>query len=146
MYEKILHCFILVFIVVCCVTCTACRTTRAGTERAILEHQATISRLETRIANYEYAIRQFTEEVEIIRGTAEEMIEYFSENEPKGEFVLIVNKAEEEEKVFEISISEQVNQLINDGMDKKSAIMHVSRLRNLPKRVVYNEFENGKNY
>lgn len=89
--------------------------------------------------------REMTKKFEqSIRGTINEVIAYFNENEPKGEFVLIVNKAEKEEIIFDIPIYEQIEKLINCGMDKKSAIMHVSRLRNLPKRVVYNEFENAK--
>ena len=106
----------------------------------------TLESIKKILGNREIAVcRELTKKFEqVIRGTVEEVSEYYTENESKGEFVLIVNKPKSENIVFEIPIFEQVQNLIDGGMDKKSAIMHVSRLRNLPKRVVYNEFENGR--
>lgn len=106
----------------------------------------TLESIKKILGNRKIAVcRELTKRFEqSIRGTVEEVISYFNVNEPKGEFVVIVNKAEKEEIIFDVPIYEQIDKLIKEGMDKKSAIMHVSRLRNLPKRVVYNEFENLK--
>ena len=106
----------------------------------------TLESIKDILGNRKIAVcRELTKKFEqSIRGTTEKVIAYFNENEPKGEFVIIVNKAENEEIVFDIPIYEQIEKLINEGMDKKSAIMHVSRIRNLSKRVVYNEYENVK--
>ena len=79
---------------------------------------------------------------ETIRGKISEVITYFTDNNPRGEFVLVVNGAEEKEEVYIISVIEHVEQLILQGMDKKTAIAEVAKLRKIPKRNVYNEYEN----
>lgn len=76
------------------------------------------------------------------RGKISDIIAHFNENNPRGEFVLVVGGAEEKEEVYIISVVEHVNQLISQGMDKKSAIAEVAKLRKIPKRNVYNEYEN----
>ena len=79
---------------------------------------------------------------ETIRGKVSEVITYFADNNPRGEFVLVVGGAKEKEKVYIISVIEHVEQLILQGMDKKTAIAEVAKLRKIPKRNVYNEYEN----
>lgn len=79
---------------------------------------------------------------ETIRGNISYVIEHFNENNPRGEFVLVVSGAMEKEVVYIISVIEHVDQLISNGMDKKTAIAEVAKLRKIPKRVVYNEYEN----
>ena len=82
---------------------------------------------------------------ETLRGKIDEIISHFNEVNPKGEFVLVVQGAEEKEEVYIISVIDHVNQKIQEGLDKKSAIAEVAKLRNLPKKVVYNEYEKAKN-
>lgn len=89
---------------------------------------------------------------EVKRTTISEALNYYTENQPKGEFVLVVEGKSEEEieiektKEFEeISVNEHVDKLINEGMDKKSAIKEVAHLRNMSKRDVYNLYENERN-
>ena len=60
----------------------------------------------------------------------------------RGEFVLVINGAEEKEEVYIISVVEHVDKLISEGFDKKEAIAEVAKLRKIPKRNVYNEYEN----
>lgn len=79
---------------------------------------------------------------ETIRGKISEVITKYTDNNPRGEFVLVVSGAEEKEVVYIISVVEHVEQLISDGMDKKTAIAEVAKLRKIPKRNVYNEYEN----
>ena len=79
---------------------------------------------------------------ETLRGKISEIIEHFTNNNPRGEFVLVLKGAEEKNVVYITSVVEHVDQLISEGMDKKSAIAEVAKLRKIPKRNVYNEYEN----
>ena len=76
------------------------------------------------------------------RGKISDIIEYFTLNNPRGEFVLVLNGAEKKEKVYIISVIEHVDKLISEGFDKKNAIAEVAKIRKIPKRNVYNEYEN----
>ena len=58
-------------------------------------------------------------------------------DEPKGEYVLIVDKGEQEEVLPEGSIEEQLKELIQSGVDKKEAIKKVAKLNKLQKDDVY---------
>lgn len=89
------------------------------------------------------ACRELTKRYEeVIRGTITELITHFSQNEPRGEFVLVVDGCKESLKAetFEQSITMHVDSLILTGMDKKSAIQLVAKKRRLPKREIYNEY------
>ena len=81
---------------------------------------------------------------EIYRSTIKEALEYFTENKPRGEFVLVVEgkkleeiKEEQREAWVNLSIEDHIRKYINDGMDKKSAIKLVAKERELPKNEVY---------
>ena len=89
---------------------------------------------------------------EVKRTTISEALKYYTENQPKGEFVLVVEGKNEDELIIEktkefegISVNEHVDKLICEGMDKKSAIKEVAYLRNMSKRDVYNLYENERN-
>ena len=58
-------------------------------------------------------------------------------DEPKGEYVLIVDKAEVVEEEPKASIEDQLNDLINQGVDKKEAIKKVAKQNGLLKDDVY---------
>lgn len=77
---------------------------------------------------------------EIIRGSIEEILEIV--DELKGEMVVVVegNQNEEEEIVFEMSIEEHVDELIEQGMSTKDAIKEVAKIRNVSKNIVYQEY------
>ncbi len=82
--------------------------------------------------------------------TFDDAIEYYSENAPKGEYVLVVSGASPEEKeaketegFLAMSVTEHVNLLINSGIDKKEAIKQAAKERGISKREVYNEFVKG---
>lgn len=81
---------------------------------------------------------------EIYRGKIEDAYNWFNENRPRGEFVLVISgksdseiKAEKEEALSGISIEEHLINLINSGIEKKEAIKIVSKERELPKKEVY---------
>lgn len=77
--------------------------------------------------------------------TLEAAIDYYEQNEPKGECVLIVEgrnreKAvrEEQRKWEEMSIEEHMNFYVSQEIDKKEAMKKVAKDRGVPKREVYN--------
>ena len=79
--------------------------------------------------------------------TLNEAIEFYKDNIPKGEYVLVVaGKSDEEEetenaeKYAKMSVKEHVDMLVANGTDKKQAIKDVALLRGIPKRDVYNEY------
>ncbi|MBQ9342179.1 MAG: 16S rRNA (cytidine(1402)-2'-O)-methyltransferase [Lachnospiraceae bacterium] len=79
------------------------------------------------------------------RTTIEEAISYYTENEPKGEYVLVIEgKSKEEceneirEKYENMTIEEHVKMYVDTGMDKKEAMKVVAKERGLTKRDVYN--------
>ena len=83
---------------------------------------------------------------EIIRGTTEQAIERFTQEDPRGEFIVVLEgvsedivEAEHEEEWTDLSIKEHLNKCISDGMNKKEAIKLVSKQRKLHKNLVYQE-------
>lgn len=72
----------------------------------------------------------------------ENAILHFNENQPKGEFVLIIEGTDEEEKSSpfdKMTILEHINYYIEAGFDKKEAMKKVATDRNISKRDVYAE-------
>lgn len=83
---------------------------------------------------------------QIFRGNISDAINFFEENRPRGEFVLVVSgksedeiKAEKENKWINLSIKEHLIKLIEEGIDKKEAIKIVAKEREIPKKEVYKE-------
>lgn len=81
---------------------------------------------------------------EIYRGTLKESIEYFVENKPRGEFVLVLEgkkiediKEEKKQEWINLSIEDHILKYMNDGIKKKDAIKMVAKDRELPKSEVY---------
>lgn len=81
---------------------------------------------------------------EIQRMTLKEACEYYNETNPRGEYVLIIEgaqeKADSDEAQWwsEMEIDEHIEKYINDGIDKKEAIKLCAKDRGMPKREVYN--------
>ena len=57
--------------------------------------------------------------------------------EPRGEYVLLVEGAKEDEKYLSLSEKEHVDMYLNSGMDKKEAIKRVAKERGVPKSSLY---------
>lgn len=77
---------------------------------------------------------------ETFRGTIQEAIEKFESQNPKGEFVLVVEGTDVEEQSFDhISIKEHIKMYMDEGLSKKESIKKVAKERNIPKSQVYRE-------
>ena len=81
---------------------------------------------------------------EIFRGSITDSINYFTENRPRGEFVLVISgksdeeiKTEKESMWVDLTIEEHLEKVISEGINKKEAIKLVAKERGLPKKDVY---------
>ena len=76
---------------------------------------------------------------EVIRTTIGQSIDHFTENPPKGEFVLVVAGAPEEEKALPTAMeaAARVSQLMAQGLSRKDAIRQTAKELALPKNAVY---------
>lgn len=83
---------------------------------------------------------------EILRLTLASAVEYYENNAPRGEYVLIVegsNKKAQSENFFEnMSIEEHVNFYISHGLSKMDAIKSCAKDRGVHKNVIYKEICN----
>ena len=75
----------------------------------------------------------------------EKALPFYTENPPRGEFVLVLDGADEEklreerqDQWKEIPLTEHMQQYLDQGMDKKSAMKQVAKDRGVSKRDVYN--------
>jgi len=92
--------------------------------------------------------RELTKKFEqTLRLKISEALKYYENNEPRGEFVLVVEgyQETEEEKEKILPLEEQVDECIQAGMDKKEAIANVAKTNGIPKREVYNLYLKYKN-
>lgn len=77
---------------------------------------------------------------EVLRMTLGEAMDYYAENAPRGEFVLIVEGAAPRapEAVSEADALEAVRALIEQGLSRKDAVRRVSEQTGIPKNELYN--------
>lgn len=106
----------------------------------------TLSVLAEYIMDREVAIiREITKiHEETIKGSISFLLNYFKENEPRGEMVIVIEpiniaKREEEilEKWYNIPIEEHMNIYLNEGYSKKDAMKLVAKDRHISKSDVY---------
>ena len=78
--------------------------------------------------------------------TLEEAVQKYTEMEPKGEFVLVVEgktfekiREEEIKSIEEMTIEQHMELYLSQGMDKKEAMKLVAKDRGVSKRDIYNE-------
>lgn len=80
---------------------------------------------------------------EVIRLTLEEAVAYYEANEPRGEFVLVVEGApegavaDEKSRLLSLSPEEHINHYINEGLSKMDAIKATAKDRGVPKSEIY---------
>ena len=83
---------------------------------------------------------------EVLRLTLAQAVEYYEQNDPRGEYVLILEgapKSANKESFFEnMSIEEHVNFYISNGMSKMDAIKSCAKDRGVHKNIIYKEFCN----
>lgn len=128
--------------------------------RTMIFHEAPHKLLRTLKDMYSYfgdrsisLVREITKiHEQCIKTTLKDAVDYYTQNPPKGEFVLVVaGKSREEIKKnaqseFEtLDVTYHVDMLIQKGMSKKDAIKEAARLRGVQKRDVYNEYTARKN-
>lgn len=90
--------------------------------------------------------RELTKKFEtIFPTTLEEALEYYESNDPRGEYVLVLErkshqqKAEEKQALaLEIPIEEHMKMYEDKGIDRKEAMKLVAKDRGISKRDVYN--------
>jgi len=82
---------------------------------------------------------------EVFRGSIGEAIDKFTQEDPKGEFIVIVKGSDkiedcsQEEEYNEMSIRDHLLKYIDEGMSKKDAVKKVADERGLSKNEVYKE-------
>lgn len=83
---------------------------------------------------------------DIMRTTLDGAVEHYEHNNPRGEYVLVVEGApagtarEKTDDLTSLSVEEHVEHYINTGMSKKDAIKAVARDRGVPKNDIYMQF------
>lgn len=90
-------------------------------------------------------VRELTKKFETaFRTTITAAIQYYEEQEPKGECVLVIEGRQREEMLKEVqeqwmtlSLQEHMDIYLNKGMDKKEAMKIVSTDRGVSKREIY---------
>lgn len=111
----------------------------------------TLAELHEYIGNRKLSIcKELTKRYENnFRTTIEEAMEYYEENDPKGEFVLVIEgrseaelQEEEMQKWDSISLEEHMNIYMDKGMSKKEAMKAVASDRGISKRDVYQQLLN----
>ena len=106
-----------------------------------LELVAQIIPLERKIA----VCRELTKRHEtVLQCSLAEALRYFRENEPRGEFVFVLEGADaavleqqEQKKWEEIPLEEHMEQYLSQGMDRKEAMKAVAKDRGMTKNQVY---------
>ena len=76
---------------------------------------------------------------EVVRTTLGDAIRQYTENPPKGEFVLVVAGCapEEKETAAATDVAARLQQLMAEGMSRKDAVKQAAMELDLPKNVVY---------
>ena len=90
--------------------------------------------------------KELTKKFENInRTTLSSAVDFYTENEPKGEFVLVIEvrnrediEKEKQAAFSDMPVSEHLNIYINQGIDKKEAMRLVAKDRGVSKRDIYN--------
>lgn len=89
--------------------------------------------------------RELTKKFEtVIKMTLDEACEYYEQNEPKGEYVLVLEGAsrerkqlQEQEQWKELTVEEHMKYYQDQGLDKKEAMKCVAKDRGVSKRDIY---------
>lgn len=91
--------------------------------------------------------KELTKKFENInRTTLSSAVSYYSENEPKGEFVIVIEgksfteiEKEKQASFEEMSIEDHMKMYTDQGIDKKEAMKLVAKDRGVSKRDIYNQ-------
>lgn len=81
---------------------------------------------------------------EIYRGNVSEVIAELTNQEIRGEFVVVVEENKESKNYDNLPIKEHVDMYIEDGLTQKDAIKQVAKDRNTAKAEIYRIYHDGK--
>lgn len=88
---------------------------------------------------------------ENLRTTLAGALEYYEDNEPRGEYALVIEganraelRAEEMQDILSLTIPEHMEHYLSQGMDRKEAMKAVAKDRGVGKRDIYQELERLK--
>ena len=127
-------------------------TELAAETRTIIIYEAphhlkkTLKDLKDSLGNRKMALcRELTKQFEeVLHFTVDEAVNYYSVNEPRGEYVLCIEgksrqeiRQEEHESWQELSIEEHMKLYENKGLDRKECMKQVAKDRGISKREVY---------
>lgn len=113
----------------------------------------TLEELYEILGNREIALcRELTKKFEtVFKTTLEKAIEYYEANEPRGEYVLVLEGKSREEKKQEkikeweqMTIEEHIALYENEGFDHKEAMKMVAKDRGVSKRDIYQHLINNE--
>lgn len=98
------------------------------------------------------AIRELTKKFEEVRrDSIENQRLYFKENQPKGEFVLVIEglsleeqRREAQASWEEISISDHIQRYLDQGLSEKDAMKQAAKDRGVSKRDIYKEYKGNE--
>lgn len=83
--------------------------------------------------------------------TISEAIRYFEEEEPRGEMVIVIEGADEEEllrekqaQMSEMTLEEHMSIYLAEGMSEKDAMKAVAADRGIPKRDIYSQLKTDR--
>ena len=106
--------------------------------------KATLKQLEAGLGNRRAVLgRELTKKFEEFRrGTLQELMDYYQENDPRGEYVILVEGAAEKTAAVTAETLPQdpavlCKQLMAEGMDRKSAMRETAKKLGLSRRDVY---------
>ena len=108
--------------------------------------EKTLAELYEVLGDREIALcRELTKKFEtVFKTTLQEAVAYYEENEPRGEYVLVIEGKSREEKKQEmidewekLSIEEHIAFYENQGVDHKEAMKRVAKDRGVSKRDIY---------
>lgn len=106
----------------------------------------TLKELLTELGDRKISVcKELTKKFESVNQTTlQEAVDYYTENEPRGEYVLVLEGQSREKLVLldqskwnEVSIEEHLKMYTESGMDKKEAMKKVAQDRGITKRDVY---------
>lgn len=108
----------------------------------------TLTELESRLGGSRRAAvcKELTKKHETVyRATLSNAVRYYTDNEPRGEYVLVIEGLDrqeivrqKQEKWQEMSVEEHLALYVGQGIDRKDAIKLVAKDRGVPKREIYN--------
>src|SRR5574344_1334482 len=108
----------------------------------------TLNELKETLGNRKITLcRELTKKFEEAKqSTLEDLIAYYETQDPKGEYVLVIEgrsfeekRAKEQSDWKELSVSEHMDYYMNQGIDKKEAMKKVAKDRGVSKRDIYKE-------